>query len=348
MKLAALALALLLPSIAVAQTPYEQAVLADQPSVYWTFTEQYPYPVLYDLVSNFPIGQAWNAHQNLNSPGGPAGGTSWHYNGPLQWGYTFAKRWQAGGFGNDEPINIQPGPMSFEVWFKSDIPSSEWTNPIISKLAAYGPAHWTSTWAGGGFSLETRYWSGGVVANICGSGVYDCVGVVGNTNFGPDEWHHIVFSFDGHSLNLYLDGQLDGYAYTDRNDLPAPTGIPLYIGDTTVPLYYCGQPGGEPYCSHGVFHGSLQHLAIYKHALSAAQVLAHFNANNDDIIELGARRSREEPAGEVSLLTVSEARTVGNLYDISGRKVKAESAGVYFQRIVAKDGTVSRRTVVVR
>lgn len=96
----------------------------------------------------------------------------------------------------------------------------------------------------------------------------------GGTTFGSNatlnravslgEWHHVVATFDGSNLELFVDG-----ASVASNGVPSD--MPAVTSSWSV-----GGPNCE--CSSNYFVGALDELAIYDHALGAARVRAHHDA----------------------------------------------------------------------
>lgn len=79
-------------------------------------------------------------------------------------------------------------------------------------------------------------------------------------------WHHIVITYDGAHLNMYVDSVLAASAV-------ALTGTILPHGTNFVRI-----GGNFPWESHDPFSGLLCQVALYSTALSAARVTAHYNA----------------------------------------------------------------------
>jgi hypothetical protein len=74
-------------------------------------------------------------------------------------------------------------------------------------------------------------------------------------------WQHLVVVNDGTNCLLYLNGALDG-SYS------ASTYVAATTGGTTI---------GSRYGSANNFNGTLDECVFYTNALSAADVLAHYN-----------------------------------------------------------------------
>jgi RHS repeat-associated protein len=77
-------------------------------------------------------------------------------------------------------------------------------------------------------------------------------------------WHHLVYTIDTTASHFYLDGQQVG------------TGAAL-----SANINYCGTSIsiGEGSPSDGYFSGSIDEVALYNHALTTAQVQAHYAAS---------------------------------------------------------------------
>ncbi len=82
-------------------------------------------------------------------------------------------------------------------------------------------------------------------------------GVNGTIPLNDNVWHHIVGVYDGQKLCLYIDGQLN--ASKDAAGEIIAGDYPVYIGENPE----------WPMCS---FTGCIDDVAIYNHALSAAEV----------------------------------------------------------------------------
>jgi hypothetical protein len=75
--------------------------------------------------------------------------------------------------------------------------------------------------------------------------------------------HHLVETYDGTTLKLFVDGVS---VVSDSSTLPqSPTSVPMTIG-LVNPLFNNGDPV------------VVDEVAVYDHALTAARVLAHYNA----------------------------------------------------------------------
>lgn len=95
---------------------------------------------------------------------------------------------------------------------------------------------------------------------------YWYVSAGGNNTRAPlliGSWHHMVGTFDGKTLKLYLDGKLAGEMASQASIVASGGNLLLGRG-----------PEGEA----GFFHGLLDEISIYDRALSEAEVQARFES----------------------------------------------------------------------
>jgi hypothetical protein len=86
--------------------------------------------------------------------------------------------------------------------------------------------------------------------------------VVSTTTAQPGTWYHVVVTFDGSLLCLYVDGVLE-----------ASTSTSVALIDHAFPLTVGQQADGG-----SRFQGDLDEVAIWDRALSAGEVSAHYDA----------------------------------------------------------------------
>jgi len=80
----------------------------------------------------------------------------------------------------------------------------------------------------------------------------------GNTEVSADEWHHVCGKYDGQKIALYVDGKLDGTKnYTEGI---TTNGHNVYIGGN--------EEEAERY-----FHGLIDDVVIFDHALSKDEII---------------------------------------------------------------------------
>jgi hypothetical protein len=90
------------------------------------------------------------------------------------------------------------------------------------------------------------------------------VTAIGTTTLSLNTWYHVAATYDGANIKLYVNGVLDQTA--------AATGSLKGTGVTQFIL--AGATGRNP----DTFSGYIDEIAIYTSVLSAARLLAHYNA----------------------------------------------------------------------
>jgi len=100
------------------------------------------------------------------------------------------------------------------------------------------------------------------------SDIGDCSQCAGGFPVSPGAWHHIVGTYDGTQLQLYVDGVAVGTPrFHTGTILPMLPGSFLSIGSEDG-RRCCGGPR--------YFHGDIDEVAIYKRALTPQEVLDVF------------------------------------------------------------------------
>lgn len=134
-----------------------------------------------------------------------------------------------------------------------------------------------------------------------------------------DTWHHVVATWDGVDLKMYIDGVLEA-----TTTPPADTEIlwPTTTSTSKNDSGFIVKLGASirSFTSTSAFfeyEGFLNNLAVYAYGLTAAQVLAHYNANNFSLYvpASGFKYARAEfpPNPE------------GDVYDVLGRATTTET-----------------------
>jgi hypothetical protein len=81
-------------------------------------------------------------------------------------------------------------------------------------------------------------------------------------SIGAGDWSHVVGTYDGSNLRIYVDGALAAG--------PFASGL-------SIPTHTCSFVIGAMFCGKvGFFAGGVDEVAVYGHALSAARVLVHY------------------------------------------------------------------------
>jgi hypothetical protein len=165
----------------------------------------------------------------------------------------------------DAVVAMQPGfdfagraPFSVEVWAQQPTHSGSDTN------LGFAVDHQAYEGGSNRHGWELRFSYGNVVAER----------YAGNMNVGPDAvwpsaltpnvYHHVVATYDGTAMVLYIDGVVKGQSSGSGT-------IPAMVEPWTVGRQQCT-------CTGDNFIGELDELAIYDKALDMSRVVAHYRA----------------------------------------------------------------------
>lgn len=224
----------------VAQTPYQAAVLADNPASYWSFEETSGTTIADNqgLNNGTVIGAPI-----LNQPGAPGGGQS--------------IRFASGGY-----VKILNHPS---ITFTETFTIEMWIKP-------------TST-SGQIYILDKDYDEYSVILGYQGanSNFFSRVGYPAGVSSAQmpvvvNDWQHIVYVKDANGLANNWRGYLNGcefFSVTANFTLPPavpgawPASRDLHLGGSRNAFNY---------------YGYLDEVAVYSHALSGSQVAAHYAA----------------------------------------------------------------------
>ncbi|HTW19116.1 MAG TPA: LamG-like jellyroll fold domain-containing protein [Mycobacteriales bacterium] len=227
-----------LPTLPGSNTPYAKTVIADGPSLYWRLDETSG-NTANDLSGNADNG-LYNTGDTLGVPGAINDGSS-----PADTAISTD--------GNDDGVMVStsqtpsPSTFSIEAWFKT-------TNPN-GKIIGFGNS---SSPTGSGNYDKHIYFNNGVLNFGVWNNEEDVVSAPASPNLADGQWHHVVATQDSSGMKLYVDG-----------NLVASNGV------TTNQSYngYWHVGGDSGWGSVQDYQGSVDEVAIYPYALSAAQVL---------------------------------------------------------------------------
>ena len=153
-------------------------------------------------------------------------------------------------------------PFSAECWAQATSPSSsDYTSPLAMS-GAYSGAYQA---AGSGWNFYQTQGPNSVWALfIRGTGV--------NALNGPKvtllTWYHLAVTWDGTTATFYVNGVAQ-----------ASSAITYYAVDPVAA--YDGSIGSGPQTGHGAFAGGVDEVAFYTNALSAAQILNHYQVGTN-------------------------------------------------------------------
>lgn len=134
-----------------------------------------------------------------------------------------------------------------------------------------------------------------------------------------DDWSHLVGTFDGTTLKLFINGVLD----TQLNPLNTTVqtcATPYFIGGFQT-VTDCNNITNQPF---QFFNGLIDEASIYNRALTDAEILAIFNAGS---------------AGKCFAATAASVR-------ISGRVTTATGRGIGRARVSLTDSSGETRAIV--
>ncbi|MBI2928666.1 MAG: LamG domain-containing protein [Verrucomicrobia bacterium] len=145
----------------------------------------------------------------------------------------------------------------------------------------------------------------------------------------PGAWHHVVGTFDGTALRLYLDGQLANAS--PSKFATAKPGKNFFLGCVL------GDPNAtDPNYSRSTFFpGQIDEVRVYGRALSEAEVKAHFASGVKDLalaadyqpvkrglaIRRGGITARVGPRGQIELDSGQAAFVIESAFSYPGEQI---------------------------
>ena len=100
-----------------------------------------------------------------------------------------------------------------------------------------------------------------------------------NLGLKPKNWYHVVGTFDGEKIQIYLDGKLEG-----EKDVPKNSPVMVW-NDNNIEI------GGRPDTNAGanLYKGLLDELAVYDRALTAKEVETVMNARDILTVDIAGK-----------------------------------------------------------
>ncbi|MFH1990532.1 MAG: LamG-like jellyroll fold domain-containing protein [Patescibacteria group bacterium] len=147
-----------------------------------------------------------------------------------------------------DSATLKPTSITLEMWVKANSPGSY--KYIASKFYNSDHASYAFyTASSGGLRFYIGHAGGYILSPDAGTGIWD------------NNWHHVVGTYDGSKVRLYVDGVEKG------------TGTLTTVGITyNTNKFYVGSYGNGFY-----FNGIIDEAKIYDRALSADEALKHYN-----------------------------------------------------------------------
>jgi len=134
--------------------------------------------------------------------------------------------------------------LSISAWIKGNAWGSGSDVDVILRKGEGSPNNWQ-------LAIENGY----VALALDGN---DGSNVHGNTLLQAGKWHHVVGTWDGSMIRIYVDGVLD--------NTPAARAAP--VGTDTRPVYLGGRSGA------GLFAGTLDDVRLFNHELNTDEISA--------------------------------------------------------------------------
>ena len=151
---------------------------------------------------------------------------------------------------------------SYSLWLRVEPPFD--SRFVLAKQNNQG--------SGRGFNLQVHE-SGSVVFTLISDQAGDLLQVIGNRTVIDDEWHHVVFTYDGSAsaagVGLWVDGSPCGLGVSDDS----LTGI--CVGSESFRM------GCREQCTFNRFEGCLDEVRIYDRVLSDQEVAALYTPQVD-------------------------------------------------------------------
>lgn len=218
---------------------YSTAILADTPVGYWRLGEA--------------SGTAANDATGNNHTGTYASGTTLGSAGAIPADSDTAATFVDLGHvdvPNATSLDIT-GPFTLEAWINTSTPSV--TQGILEKYDMPGF---------NGYVLRLQ--DGVMTAYTVGA--TNSTQVIGNTSIQANTWYHVAAVYDGASLNVYVNGVLDGTTATTMNPGFGTASLKIgAFGDIAI----------------NRFNGRIDEAAVYAKALSAAELQDHYKLGSN-------------------------------------------------------------------
>jgi RHS repeat-associated protein len=234
----------------VYNTPYPEAVEADNPVAYWRLNETSG-----STATDSAAGEQNGAYSNVTlGQRGPLVGDNLSASGAFNGSSSTVSAPDSPSLeiGNTQPFSV-------EAWVKTTGDSYP-NQAIVSKLLN------TSTATGWSFSDYEGEPSLALINSWSGN----TLDLQAHTNINDGAWHYLVVTYDGSSspagVTFYVDGQAIPTVTASENSLNGNT-----ISNAT--LYIGSQTGNNNY-----YRGDISEVALYRSQLSADRIRARYQA----------------------------------------------------------------------
>jgi hypothetical protein len=156
---------------------------------------------------------------------------------------------------------------------------SAWVNPTDSGYSYHIMSKWDVVYA---YQKSFGTWlgSGKFIFSVCANGDEQLgphADLVSVSSVPANQWTHVAATYDGATMRVYLNGQLD-------NQAAFPYGIFPGTNDLAIGAFVGGVPAGQYAYS---FSGRIDEPAIYNRALSAGEIQQVFSCQLAPVLSLG-------------------------------------------------------------
>ena len=160
----------------------------------------------------------------------------------------------------DSPV-LRPSRITVEAWFKAEMISQA---VILEKVPSgvYPPQN------GWQIFINTETWAKNNIIAWIGNGEKGKTAACGNTVIQADKWYHLVMTYDEATINLYINGVLDGSASHTAG-----------IGDNSAASLTVGYSG---YWNYNYFNGLMHDAKIYNYARRPVRLVIGYWHYPDD------------------------------------------------------------------
>jgi plastocyanin len=161
--------------------------------------------------------------------------------------------------GNTSPVGLPVGnsARTLDLWFRTATNLST-TGQTESALFEYGAGNTADALGGHAFGLITTASAPGKLY-FTGEGQ----DLAGTTTIQPNTWYHAAVTYDGTTVTLYLNGQVENSAARFLNTFLDANGLTIGL-----------RPGSA------VWNGQIDEVELFNRALSQAEIQAIYNAGS--------------------------------------------------------------------
>ncbi|MEK6849846.1 MAG: LamG domain-containing protein, partial [Nanoarchaeota archaeon] len=156
---------------------------------------------------------------------------------------------------NSSSLNITGPDLSVEAWIRSPEATTGEYDRIVNKAIAGGADPYNA------YGLVRTGGSGTVQFELATGGGGSSTSVASTAGISANTWIHLVGTYDGNRMKLYVNGVLNNSALKTGNITGTTSGVTM---------------GGNFEVSGEYFNGQIDGVRIYNRTLSANEILNHY------------------------------------------------------------------------